>query len=114
VDDQKQTWTPGQMRDALKERARLDPGAPGTIGLPPQTPQTVVNVTQQAITPTPKGADVLAALLCVPCPGLGQLVQGRFWAACGFFFGSAIVTLLTLGFGAPIIWIWAIVDAARH
>lgn len=62
--------------------------------------------------------NVVASILNIPFPGLGQLVQGRFLAAFLFFiftYGlyATIFFGIPLGFIGLIVHIWAIVDAAR-
>lgn len=64
------------------------------------------------------GGNVLAAICSFFIPGLGQLVQGRILAAILFFISMAIATaliLVVIGYIlAPIVYIWAIIDAARY
>jgi hypothetical protein len=55
--------------------------------------------------------NVLAAIANVFVPGLGQLVQGRLLAALLFFLGT-ILLLACCGLGL-VVYVWAIVDAAR-
>ena len=54
--------------------------------------------------------NVLAALCSVFIPGLGQLVQGRLFAAVLQFFLAALLWVVLLGW---IIHIYSIIDAAR-
>ena len=56
------------------------------------------------------GGNVLAALCSFFMPGLGQLVQGRFWPAFGFFFLSIMLWLVLLGW---IVHVVACVEAAK-
>lgn len=63
------------------------------------------------------GGNVLAAICNVFIPGLGQLVQGRILAAILFFVGMAVswaLAIILIGYlFVPIIYIWAIIDAAK-
>ena len=64
------------------------------------------------------GGNVIAALCNIFFPGLGQLVQGRILAAllfAIFFFGGAALWFLVVpGIIAAIVYVWAIIDAARY
>lgn len=64
------------------------------------------------------GGNVLAAICNVFIPGLGQLVQGRILAALIFFVAagiSAALILILIGYVlVPIVYIWAIIDAAKY
>lgn len=64
------------------------------------------------------GGNVLAAICNVFIPGLGQLVQGRILAALAFFIFNAIAwALVWVAIGwllVPIVYLWAIIDAARY
>ena len=63
------------------------------------------------------GGNVIAALCNIFIPGLGQLVQGRLMAAILFFVGwlvaGALVWVLVGWVLLPIVYLWAIIDAAR-
>lgn len=63
------------------------------------------------------GGNVIAAICNIFFPGLGQLVQGRILAALVFailfFGGAALWFLIVPGIIAGIVYIWAIIDAAR-
>jgi TM2 domain-containing membrane protein YozV len=67
---------------------------------------------------TSSGGNVIAALCNIFFPGLGQLVQGRILAAllfAIFFFGGAALWFLVVpGIIAAIVYVWAIIDAARY
>jgi TM2 domain-containing membrane protein YozV len=60
--------------------------------------------------------NVIAALVNVPIPGLGQLLQGRFLPALGFFIvaygGYALWFLIIPAVLAALVHLWAILDAA--
>jgi len=64
------------------------------------------------------GGNVLAAICSFFIPGLGQLVQGRLLAAILFFVGMAVswalVWILVGWILVPIVYLWAIIDAARY
>ena len=64
------------------------------------------------------GGNVLAAICNFFIPGLGQLVQGRILPALFFFIGMAIswalVWILIGWILVPIVYLWAIIDAARY
>lgn len=64
------------------------------------------------------GGNVLAAICSFFIPGLGQLVQGRFWAAVGFFLmtiiGYGLYFLVIPWIVAAIFHLWAIINAARY
>ena len=57
------------------------------------------------------------AICCIFIPGLGQLVQGRIMAAILFCVSWAIaagLTVVLIGWAIlPIVYIWAIINAAR-
>ena len=53
--------------------------------------------------------NVIAALCSVFIPGLGQLVQWRFWKALLQFVLAGVLWLIWLGW---IIHLWSILDAA--
>ena len=63
------------------------------------------------------GGNVIAAICNIFLPGLGQLVQGRILAAIIFFVALCVswgLALILIGYLVlPIVYIWAIVDAAR-
>ncbi len=63
------------------------------------------------------GGNVIAAICNIFFPGLGQLVQGRIGAAIGFFLFwviSGALTWVLVGWVLlPIVYIWAIIDAAK-
>lgn len=63
------------------------------------------------------GGNVIAAICNVFFPGLGQLVQGRILAAIAFFASwviSGALTWVLVGWVLlPIVYIWAIIDAAK-
>ncbi len=63
------------------------------------------------------GGNVIAALCNIFFPGLGQLVQGRLMAAIAFFLAwviSGALIYVAVGFILlPIVYLWAIIDAAR-
>ena len=56
--------------------------------------------------------NVIAALCSFIFPGLGQLIQGRIFAALLFFVGAGAVWLISLGTMGWVIHVWACVDAA--
>ena len=61
--------------------------------------------------------NVLAAICSFFIPGLGQLVQGRFLRAVGFFLGAGVFYAIGVGFFPLLligvaIQIWSIFDAA--
>ncbi|MBL4909548.1 MAG: hypothetical protein JKX78_05915 [Alteromonadaceae bacterium] len=64
------------------------------------------------------GGNVLAAICSFFLPGLGQLVQGRVFAAILFFVGMIVSWALTwviIGWVlVPIVYLWCIIDAARY
>lgn len=64
------------------------------------------------------GGNVIAAICNLFFPGLGQLVQGRIMAAVLFFLAWIIsggLTWVLIGwFMLPIVYLWAIIDAARY
>ncbi|MFT5298547.1 MAG: TM2 domain-containing membrane protein YozV [Colwellia sp.] len=64
------------------------------------------------------GGNVLAAICNFFIPGLGQLVQGRILPALFFFIGMAVswalVWILIGWILVPIVYLWAIIDAARY
>ncbi len=53
--------------------------------------------------------NVLAAICSLFLPGLGQLVQGRFFIALFMFVTACILWIFMLGW---IIHLWSILDAA--
>lgn len=63
------------------------------------------------------GGNVLAALINIFFPGLGQLLQGRILAAILFFVivvvGYALWWLIIPGIIGGLVHLWAIIDAAR-
>lgn len=63
------------------------------------------------------GGNVIAAICNIFFPGLGQLVQGRILAAIAFFCCwviSGVLTWVLIGWVLlPIVYIWAIIDAAK-
>jgi len=64
------------------------------------------------------GGNVLAAICSFFIPGLGQLVQGRILAAIIFFVAATIswgLTWVLIGWVlVPIVYLWAIIDAAKY
>jgi TM2 domain-containing membrane protein YozV len=64
------------------------------------------------------GGNVIAAICNIFIPGLGQLVQGRIFAAIAFFvfwaISGALVIILIGYVMLPIVYIWAIIDAAKY
>lgn len=56
------------------------------------------------------GGNVLAALCSFFIPGLGQLLQGRLFAAFMMFILAALLWVFWLGW---IIHLWSIIAAAR-
>jgi len=56
------------------------------------------------------GGNVLAALCSLFIPGLGQLLQGRFFIAVFMFVLAGLLWIILLGW---IIHLWSILDAAR-
>jgi TM2 domain-containing membrane protein YozV len=54
--------------------------------------------------------NVLAAICSFFIPGLGQLVQGRVWAALIHFVLAAVLWIVLLGW---VVHLWSIIDAAR-
>ncbi|CAM3771560.1 hypothetical protein [Rheinheimera salexigens] len=63
------------------------------------------------------GGNVIAALCNIFIPGLGQLVQGRIFAAIIFFLicaaGYALWFLVIPAIIAAIVHLWSIIDAAK-
>jgi TM2 domain-containing membrane protein YozV len=63
------------------------------------------------------GGNVIAAICNIFFPGLGQLVQGRIMAALFFFIFwviSGVLAWVLVGWILlPIVYLWAIIDAAR-
>lgn len=55
--------------------------------------------------------NILAALASLFVPGLGQLLQGRFWLALFQFIAAAILWFILLGW---VIHLWSIINAARY
>lgn len=57
--------------------------------------------------------NVIAALVNLPLPGLGQLIQGRMLRAAFFFVAVGVLYWSIIGwpFGA-VVHLWAIIDAA--
>lgn len=53
--------------------------------------------------------NVIAALCSFICPGLGQLVQGRWLAGMIFFIGAGIAWIFFMGW---LIHLWSCVNAA--
>ena len=53
--------------------------------------------------------NVIAALASFFIPGLGQLLQGRMFAAALFFVFACVMWVVLLGW---LIHLWAIIDAA--
>ncbi|RJE76818.1 hypothetical protein CWB96_10400 [Pseudoalteromonas citrea] len=64
------------------------------------------------------GGNVIAAICNIFFPGLGQLVQGRIFSAILFFVFwviSGALTWILIGWVMlPIVYIWAIIDAAKY
>ncbi|MBE0364329.1 hypothetical protein PULV_a2638 [Pseudoalteromonas ulvae UL12] len=64
------------------------------------------------------GGNVIAAICNIFFPGLGQLVQGRILPAIAFFLSwviSGALTWVLVGWVLlPIVYIWAIIDAAKY
>lgn len=56
------------------------------------------------------GGNVLAALCSFFIPGLGQLLQGRLWAALWQFVLAFVLWFVWLGW---VVHLWSIIDAAR-
>ena len=54
--------------------------------------------------------NVIAALASFFIPGLGQLLQGRFFMATTHFILAAVLWIIWLGW---IIHLWSILDAAK-
>lgn len=55
--------------------------------------------------------NVIAAVCSVFVPGLGQLVQGRLFAAVVQFTLAAVLWFFLLGW---LVHLWSVVDAARY
>lgn len=55
-----------------------------------------------------RGWAAIASLLIV---GLGQMLQGRVGRGVAWLLGGIIVGIVTMGIGAPIVWIAAAIDA---
>ena len=55
--------------------------------------------------------NVIAAVCSFFIPGLGQLVQGRLFAAIFQFVLAAVLWLVWLGW---LVHLWSIIDAARY
>jgi len=55
--------------------------------------------------------NVIAAVCSFFIPGLGQLVQGRLFAAVIQFVLAAVLWLVWLGW---LVHLWSIIDAARY
>ena len=55
--------------------------------------------------------NVISALASFFIPGLGQLLQGRLFAAIFFFVAAFVLWFILLGW---IIHLWAILDAALY
>ena len=55
--------------------------------------------------------NVISAVASFVYPGLGQLCQGRIFAAAVFFFTATLLWFVLLGW---IMHIWATIDAARY
>jgi TM2 domain-containing membrane protein YozV len=55
--------------------------------------------------------NVISALASFFIPGLGQLLQGRLFAALFFFVAAFVLWFIWLGW---IIHLWAILDAAMY
>ena len=53
--------------------------------------------------------NVIAALASLFLPGLGQLAQGRFWAAFFFFVAALVLWFALLGW---LIHLWSCLNAA--
>jgi len=56
-------------------------------------------------------ANVISAVCSFFIPGLGQLVQGRLFAAVVQFVLDAVLWIFWLGW---LVHLWSIVDAARY
>jgi len=56
-------------------------------------------------------ANIIAALASFFIPGLGQLLQGRWFGALAFFLFTGLLWLILLGW---ITHIWSIIDAALY
>ncbi|MDH3296984.1 MAG: hypothetical protein OEM23_05850 [Gemmatimonadota bacterium] len=56
--------------------------------------------------------NVIAALASFFIPGLGQLLQGRLFAAAFMFILASIVWVVTFGTLGWIIHLWSVIDAA--
>lgn len=55
-----------------------------------------------------RGWAAIASLLIV---GLGQMLQGRVGRGLAWLLGGIVIGIITMGIGAPIVWIAAAVDA---
>ena len=55
--------------------------------------------------------NVIAALASFAYPGLGQLIQGRAFAALGFFLAGTVAWIFLLGW---LVHLWATLDAALY
>uniref|UniRef100_A0A832I2S9 Uncharacterized protein n=1 Tax=Eiseniibacteriota bacterium TaxID=2212470 RepID=A0A832I2S9_UNCEI len=53
--------------------------------------------------------NVLAALASLVVPGLGQLLQGRFWKALIMFVMAGVLWFVLLGW---CVHLWSVLDAA--
>jgi len=67
------------------------------------------------------GGNVIAAILNIFVPGLGQLVQGRIFKAVLFFIVaatcyalSATIILFFMWIVGALVHLWSIIDAARY
>lgn len=65
-----------------------------------------------------QGGQAIPALANVFLPGLGHLIQGRFFAAIIWLIVNVLAAasmLILVGFALfPLVWIWCILDAARY
>ncbi|MDA0293139.1 MAG: hypothetical protein O3A75_08080 [Verrucomicrobia bacterium] len=56
--------------------------------------------------------NVIAALASLLVPGLGQLVQGRFFSALLFFAGAGVLWSISFGTLGWIMHLWSSLNAA--
>lgn len=80
---------------------------------PSQPPAQQVIVVQQ-----PRQSNMLAAIISFFLPGVGQLIQGRFFACITWWVLLAISAascFIVIGFiTTPILWLIQVSDAAAH
>lgn len=58
-----------------------------------------------------RGWAAIASLLIV---GLGQMLQGRVGRGLAWLLGSIVISIFTMGFAAPVLWILSAVDAYMY